>query len=209
MTSSVRHIPTFGLGLVGAWTALAAGVQSDSVELRRGFLPDGTMHLLESTNVVSVIAGLLVLFAITMILSRAFSDHRREVRREILGLPEGPRFHAVDAMAHCVWRAGRIDLDRLHRALEIARNATDMDYSIDHIHEVALRADRLVGPMSFHHMRDRVGHDDRVMIFNAALSVLLADGPLSPGDRMILRTLSRGLGLRREELRDLGKLLGH
>ena len=196
----------FGFGLVAAWTTLAFGVQSKSVQVRQGFLPDGTIDLLESTNVTSVVAALLVMFAIVMILSRAFSDQRREVRREILGLPDGPQFHAVDAMAHCVWRAGRIDLDRLKRALEIARNTTDMDYTIDHLHEVVMRVDRLVGPMSFHHMRDQMSPEARVVVFNAALSVLLADGPLSPGDRTILKTLARGLGLGRNELHDLSKL---
>jgi hypothetical protein len=209
MTTSIRHVPTFGFGLGAAWVTLAFGVQTSQTELRSGFLPEGAVVLLESTNVTSFVAGILVLFAITLMATRYMSDSRRELRREILGLELGPQFHAVDVMTHCVWRAGKIDIDRLHRALEIARNVTDMDYRLDHLHEAALRADRLVGPMSFHHMRDTMEPAQRIVVFNAALSVLLADGPLSPGDRIFLKTLARGLGLGRSDLRDLGKLIPH
>ncbi|TFL18347.1 hypothetical protein [Jannaschia formosa] len=202
-----KHLPLFGLGLIAAWTTLAAGVEADDLEVDRGFLPPGTRGLLSEYSMGALLGAMLTLIAVTLIVVRLSRGQRRELRREVLGLSEGPRFAVVDAMVHCVWRGGEINEDRLARALQIAREAIGMDFSEAHLREAALRADRLIGPGTFWHMRDGMTRGERMVVFNAALSVLLEDGPLTPGDRAMLKSLSRGLRLRRDDLRDLGRLI--
>lgn len=207
MAMSTKHLPMLGLGLVAAWTTLAAGVQAESVEMHRSFLPPAAVRLFEGFDVAAILGGALALGSLGVLALRIGRRQRRGLRREIVGLTQGPRFNVVDAMAHCVWRAGKIDDTRLERALEIARNTTEMDYRDEHLREAALRADRFIGPMTFWHMREGMTRGERMVVFNSALSVLLADGPLTPGDRSMLKSLSRGLRLRRADLRDLGKLI--
>lgn len=132
---------------------------------------------------------------------------RRDARRQVTGLRNGPRFRAVDAMCHAVWNGRRIDEARLSRALQIARDTTDMDFTRAHLREVASRADRIILSTNFYWMRDGLTRPERMVIFNAAVSVLLADGPLVRADRTFLRRLARGLGLRQADLRDLARLV--
>lgn len=132
---------------------------------------------------------------------------RRSLRRSLSGLANGPRFRAVDAMAHAVWDGRRIDPERLRRAVELARSMTDMDYDRDRLRRIALRVDRIILPFTFRWMRDGLTHDEKLAIFNATVSVMLASGRLRRTDRFLLKTLSRGLGLRRDDLRDLKRLI--
>lgn len=155
---------------------------------------------------LSWLAGILVVIAVVLLIGHRLRLNRRVARLGIAGLRNGPRFRVVDAMCHAVWKGRKINETRLARALEIARGATDMDFSIDHIREIALRADRLIIPTNFYWMRDGLTVDEKMVIFNAALSVLLADGPLMRSDRAFLRTLARGLGLGRKQLRHLTHL---
>ncbi|MEM7488322.1 MAG: hypothetical protein AAF390_04265 [Pseudomonadota bacterium] len=156
-----------------------------------------------------ILLGLaVVLFCavLAFVVQRRLRLRRRALRREVSGLAEGARFRLVDAICHAVWRGGSIDADRLSRALEIARNATDMDYDKAHLKEVALRVDRWAIPFGFHWMRAGLDREEKLVIFNAAVSVMLASGRLSRADQRVLRRLSRGLGLRRADLRDLARL---
>ncbi|WP_146204792.1 hypothetical protein [Jannaschia seohaensis] len=192
---------------MAAWTTIGAGVEANQPQVDRGFLPQRAVDAFADYSLTAVFGAILTLTAVTLIVLRLTRAQRRELRREVLGLPEGPRFNVVDAMVHCVWRGNEIDEKRLERALQIARATTEMDYSEAHIREAALRADRLIGPGSFWHLRDGMTRGERMVVFNAALSVLLEDGPLTPGDRSMLKSLSRGLRLGREDLRYLGKLI--
>ncbi|MDB2407991.1 hypothetical protein N9W17_05695 [Jannaschia sp.] len=204
---STKHLPLLGLGLVAAWTTLAAGVEANDVDVDRGFLPAAATDLFAGYSLVATMGAVLTVVAVSFVVLRVSRGQRRGLRSDVLGLPGGARFNVVDAMVHCVWRGGEIDETRLDRALEISRGMTDMDFTEGHLREAALRADRLIGRGSFWHMRDGMTRGERMVVFNAALSVLLADGPLTPGDRLMLKALSQGLRLRRDDLRDLGKLI--
>jgi hypothetical protein len=110
-------------------------------------------------------------------------------------------------MAHVLERDRRIDPERVGRAVEIARKATGLDFTADHMRELAARADRLILPLSFWWMREGMSAEDRMRAFNAAVSVMVASGRLSQADRTLLRHLGRGLGLRRADLRELAPLV--
>ena len=174
---------------------------------RFGSLPIQITDWLAQAYVLPTIIGTLVLIAAALLIWQRMRIARREIRRRITGLKNGPRFRAFDAMVHAVWRNRRIDEDRLRRAHGIARDMTDMDFTIAHIREAAMRADRLILPTNFLWMREGLEQPEKLVIFNATVSVLLADGPLTRADRGFLRALTRGLGLGRRELRDLGHLI--
>ena len=155
-----------------------------------------------------VLLFLIALVPIAVFVGRhALRKWRRDIRREILGLGNGPRFRCVDAMCHAAWSGGTLRRARLERALEIARGSTDMNFTADHLREAATRCDRIIRPVNFRWMREGLNRDEKMAIFNAATSVSLADGPLDSGDRTFLRHLTRGLGLDRRELRDLSRLI--
>ncbi len=95
----------------------------------------------------------------------------------------------------------------MKRALQIARDTTGMDFTSTHMREMAQRADRLIVPTNFDWMREDLNREEKLLIFNATLSVLLADGPMGRSDRVFLRTLARGLRLGRTDLRALARLI--
>ncbi|CTQ31366.1 hypothetical protein JAN5088_00122 [Jannaschia rubra] len=132
---------------------------------------------------------------------------RRALRRRITGLPDGPRFRMVDAMCHAVWAERRIDPERLRRAADIARDTTGMDFHPDRLRDAAMRVDRGGPPPGFRWMRHGLTPAEKMVIFNATISVLLADGPLSSADRKFLRRLVRGLGIPSDDLGDLNRVL--
>ncbi|WP_179378216.1 hypothetical protein [Jannaschia marina] len=174
------------------------------------FLGPWAASLLEGFRLGQIlpwVAGCLAVTAAFLLVGHRMRRRRRALRLEIAGLRNGPRFSAVDAMCHAVWKGRTIEAARLARALEIARDTTEMDFTASHLREIARRADRLILPTNFYWMRDGLTRPERMVIFNATVSVLLADGPLTRADRAFLRTLTRGLGLRQDDLRDLARLV--
>ncbi len=113
----------------------------------------------------------------------------------------------VDAMCHAVWAERRIDPERLRRAADIARDTIGMDFQPDRLREAAMRVDRGGLPPGFRWMRHGLTPAEKMVIFNATISVLLADGPLSSADRKFLRRLVRGLGVPSDDLGDLNRVL--
>ncbi|UWQ18039.1 hypothetical protein [Jannaschia sp. M317] len=188
---------------------LSAPVKADidPVAPHQHFLPTAVIEAFGKLNLLPWVAGLFALGAVALLATHRLRLRRRTLRREIMGLKDGPRFRVVDAMAHATWRKGKIDPDRLKRAHEVARNTTKMDFDIDHIREVAHRADRVIFPGTFHYLGDNLNEAEKLVVFNAAVSVMLASGPLSPIDRSHLKTMASGLRLRRSDLRDLRKLI--
>ncbi|MGB3408028.1 MAG: hypothetical protein WBA67_11090 [Jannaschia sp.] len=172
-----------------------------------GFLPSSFADWLRDVHLLPWVGASIAVIAVIVLFGHKMRMRRRELRRAILGLPNGARFRVVDGMIHCVWHTRHIDPKRLKRALEIARNTTNMDYTTDHLREAAMRADRLIIPTNFRYMADGLTSSEKMLVFSSALSVLLADGPLSAHDRNILKILARGLRLRRDELRSLGNLI--
>ncbi|CTQ49026.1 hypothetical protein [Jannaschia donghaensis] len=164
-------------------------------------------RLLPGVEILPWLAGCLAIIAVVLLLIHRARLARRKVRVGIAGLSNGPRFRVVDAMAHAVWKGRGINEQRLSRALEIARDTTDMDFSKDHLREIALRTDRIIFPSNFRWMRDGLTQPERMVIFNSTLSVLLTDGPLTRSDRSFLRTVARGLGLKDKDLRHLAHLI--
>lgn len=162
---------------------------------------------LSGANLLPWAGGCLVVIAVTLLIWHRFRLTRRKARIEIAGLRNGPRFRLVDTMCHAVWKGRKIEEARLVRALQIARDSTQMDFTSDHMREIALRADRLIVPPNFYWMRADLTRSERMVIFNSTVSVLLADGPLTRSDRAFLRTVARGLGLRDDDLRDLAHLI--
>jgi hypothetical protein len=153
------------------------------------------------------LAGAIGFAALFLTARHRMRLHRRRVRREVSGLPDAARFRVLDAMSHVIRRNGRVSAERLRRAVEIARQVTDMDYSGDHLREMALRADRFIHPLSFRWMRRGLTREEKLLIFNATASTIVASGGLSRSDRSVLRNLGGGLGLKRRDLRDLARLL--
>lgn len=193
-----------------ALTVLSRPANAQISEPRMGlsFLPEPVAEWLETFRVLPWSAGCLAVIAIVLLVGHRMRLRRRAIRTEILGLPNGgPRFRVVDAMVHAVWMGRKINEDRLKRALEVARDTTNMDYTLDHMREAAMRADRIIIPLNFHWMRDGLSRDEKMVIFNATVSVLLADGPMTRSDRAFLRTLTNGLGLHWSDLRHLARLV--
>ncbi len=172
-----------------------------------GTLPGPIQNWLDNVQLLPWLGGALAISTFTFVAIHRFRLRRRKMRQDIAGLPNGPRFRVVDAMCHAVWRGAKINDARLHRAHELARDTVEMDYTPEHMREQALRADRLIIPTNFLWMRDGLTKGEKMVIFNATLSVLLADGPLTKHDRRFLKIMARGLGLGRHELRNLGKLI--
>ncbi|MEM9796165.1 MAG: hypothetical protein AAF919_06730 [Pseudomonadota bacterium] len=172
-----------------------------------GVLPKPLADFLRAVDFTPWIAGLILLATLALWAFDRLRKRRRGVRQRILDLGGGARFRVVDAMCHAVWRGRAMDQNRLTRALEIARSTTDRAYTIDHIRETADRADRLILPMNFNWMRDGLTTREKMVVVNAAVSVLLADGPLTTTDRRFAAILVRGLGLSRHDLRDLARLM--
>lgn len=189
--------------------AAFANVPSDSEGAFLGPLGAPLHRFLTEVNFLPWIAGCVAVIAVVLLVGHRLRLTRRRARLGIAGLKNGPRFRVVDAMCHAVWKSHKIDEARLSRALEIARDTTEMNFTKNHLREMALRADRLIIPTNFYWMRDGLTGTERMVIFNATVSVLLADGPLTRSDRAFLRTLARGLGLGRKELRDLAHLIMH
>lgn len=172
-----------------------------------GQLPAVPGEIVDRTIVLPVVLGVLLVLALAIAVHHRMRRRRRQIRQEILGLANGPRFRVVDAMCHSLMRKGRIDPDRLARAHEIARGTTGMDFSREHLREVARRADRVLLPTDFRWMRAGLTREEKMVIFNAVAAVLLVDGPLDRTDRRFLRVLVRGLGVGRRELRRLGDMI--
>jgi hypothetical protein len=172
------------------------------------FLPSAVSQALGQISASSfALLAVPVLLGVVLALHHRMRLHRRELRREILNLRPGPRFSVMDAMIHCLRVDGKIHDRRLSRALEIGRATTDMNYAREHLQEAALRADRITPPRGFAYLGQGLTQDERMVAFNAAVSVLLADGSLTPADRRLLGRLSRGLRLHRRDLRALGRLI--
>lgn len=186
-----------------------AEAEGDAVAEQAGlsFLPQALTQWIEGLRILPWSAGCLAVIALVLFFGHKMRLQRRAIRQVILGLPNGARFRVVDAMVHCVWNTRKINPERLNRAVEIARNTTNMDYTKEHLREAALRADRLIIPTNFRYMGEGLSHAEKMVVFNSAVSVMLADGPLTQGDRSMLKVLARGLRLRRHELRQLSKLI--
>lgn len=187
----------------------AAGAQGDTSSDSSFLGPLGPplRAFFANDQILPWIAGVLAVAAIVLLVAHRLRLKRRAARVQITGLRNGPRFRVVDAMCHAVWKGRKIDEARLARTLEIARDTTNMDFTIDHMREVALRADRLIIPANFHWMREGLKPEEKLVVFNTTVSVLLADGPLTRSDRAFLRTVARGLRLGRKQLRHLAHLV--
>ncbi|WGH80098.1 hypothetical protein [Jannaschia ovalis] len=202
--------PPRPLAQAAAFFALLAGPARAGDLMDRGELhlfPGPIQSWLETVRVLPWSIGCVSIIALILTVARRLRLRRRDMRRTVLGLSNGPRFRAVDAMCHAVWKGRGIHPKRLKRALEIARSLTDMDFTEDHLREAAQRADRIIIPINFRWMRKGLTQGEKMVVFNAALSVLLAEAPLSPSDRAFLMVLARGLGLKRDQLRGLSALL--
>ncbi|SDZ42167.1 hypothetical protein SAMN05444004_1148 [Jannaschia faecimaris] len=204
-----NYLTVLGVAAAAVWPALAlATTPREEQEALLGPLTEPLWQLFEGLNrLLPWIGGCLAVIAIVLLVAHRLRLHRRATRVAISGLRNGPRFRVVDAMCHAIWKASKIDETRLARALEIARNTTEMDFTKEHLREIAIRADRVIVPTNFLWMRDGLTASERMVIFNASVSVLLAGGPLSRSDRAFLRTVARGLGLGHKDLRDLAALI--
>ncbi|MEM7644878.1 MAG: hypothetical protein AAF366_20525 [Pseudomonadota bacterium] len=172
-----------------------------------GFLPQAFRGFITQDRIVLALISILVCLSLVALVHHRMRLRRRALRQQISGLSNGARFRLVDAVVHAAWRRRKLDDVRLRRALEIARDATDMDYDLSHMRELALRADRLILPLNFRWMRANLDRTEKLVIFNAATSVIVASGRLTRADQRFLGNLSRGLGLKRSDLRDLARLV--
>ena len=145
-----------------------------------------------------------VLLTSVLVLYKRLVQRNRLKRIAILGVGRAtPAFMMMDVLIHAIRKRGRVDPARLDRALQIARDLTEMDYADVHLREAARLADRVVTSLTFRWMRPRLDAQTRRRILEATVAVLLADGPLSPIDKAFLRKLTREIGMPRAELRDL------
>ena len=156
---------------------------------------------------LSVAAGLMLLGVLAVSTMRRAAKERHKARIEVLGIGRGHAFMLLDVLCHAIRKGGAVHPARLERALLIARDMTDIDYTEDHLREAAANADRFVTPMSFWWMRPALSEADRQRLFQTTLAVLLEAGPLTHADRTFLRTLTRAIGMRHAETGDLGWLL--
>ena len=152
-----------------------------------------------------IISGVLALAA--HLIRERLRTRRREMRREISGLGNGPRFRVVDAMTHALMPERHLSQPRLARAVEIARDTTDMGYTKDHLTEMAARSDYLILPWDFRWMRDGLDLSEKLVIFNSVAAVMLADGSIVRRDRRLLRAIASGLRLKARDLRHLAHLI--
>ncbi|GIT91312.1 hypothetical protein JANAI62_17680 [Jannaschia pagri] len=208
MKSPVSVYLSLAVSAVVIWALAPASGQAQTAPAQnRSFVPTALADWWETVSLLPWVIGLMGLAAVFAFCVHKLRLRRRALRREILGLPDGVRFRVADAIVHCVWRSRKIDGERLKRAVEVARNTTNMDYSADHLREAAVRADRVIIPTNFLYMAADLTQKEKLVVFNAAVSVLLADGPLTMHDRNMLKFLAAGLRLRRHELRDLRHLI--
>ncbi|WP_298436719.1 hypothetical protein [uncultured Jannaschia sp.] len=208
MTRFSLLLRSFAPTALGAAATASRAIADPIVEQPAfGVFPTGLLDGFDPAQLLPWVAGCIAVAAVAVMIGDRLRRRRRDMRQAILGLGNGPRFRAVDAICHAVWKGRKIEGERLKRALEIARATTDMDYTADHIREAAARADRVHLPLSFRWMREGLTDAEKMVIFNSTLSVLLADAPLTHADRAFLGRLTRGLGLKRRHLRNLGRLL--
>ncbi|SFJ40038.1 hypothetical protein [Jannaschia pohangensis] len=169
-------------------------------------VPHWLADALSPGKILFCVSITLILAATFVTLVTRFRRKRRIMRHELLELRNGPRFRMIDAMCHAARKANTISKPRLQRALEIARDATGKDYTLEQLNEVALLTDRVIVPTNFFWMRDGLNKGEKMVVFNSTASVLLADGPLTRSERTFLRILTRGLGLTEDDLRHLSSL---
>lgn len=193
--------------LISLLIAGSVAAQAANEDAPSGFVPQVIADWFNGIQLVPWLAGAVVFIVVFSLVAQKLRLRRREMRRQITGLPNGARFRVVDAMVHCVWHARKIDKERLKRALELARNTTNMDYTLEHIREAAMRADRIIIPTNFMYLADGLTHAEKMVVFNSSVSVLLADGPLTMADRKLLKVLARGMRLRHRDLSYLGRLI--
>ncbi|KIT14217.1 TerB family tellurite resistance protein [Jannaschia aquimarina] len=135
-------------------------------------------------------------------LRRGMRSRRRRIRREIMGLPDGPVFRLIDAMAHAAACDGDAAPEELEHILRVAREVTDLDYTADHISELVSRSERprSVGAMRREFADGLTVAQGRLML-NAVLSVVAADGRMAGAEKRFVNRLTKALGFRRKEVR--------
>lgn len=198
--------PLFGV-LTSLCFTVPALCQTAAEVPQTSFLPPVFGDWVTQDSVLLIGVATLICLACAMLVRHRMRLRRRALRQEISGLANGPRFRMVDIVSHASWRGRTLDEVRLKRALDVARDVTDMDYEIAHLREVALRADRFILPFNFWWMRADLNRDEKLVLFNAATSVMVASGRLSRADQRFLGVLSRSLGLKRSDLRDLARIV--
>jgi hypothetical protein len=204
MPRSLARFPRLLTGFAFPQTAIAGEGWHTSF---LGPLSEPIWRWLDSPAMLPAIAIAVAVIGLCVLVAGNLRMRRRHARLAISGLRNGARFRVVDAMCHAVWDGRTINTVRVKRALQIARDTTGMDFTSSHIQEMAQRADRIIIPTNFNWMREDLNREEKLLIFNATLSVLLADGPMGRSDRVFLRTLARGLRLGRTDLRALARLI--
>lgn len=199
-----------------AWPALAAfawSAQPASAQFQRGVpmhvhepffvFPDFVNLTVLGLHWHSLLALAILFVVVVASIHRRHAKDRHKERIRILGVGRGQSFMLLDVLVHAVWKGRAINEDRVNRAVEFAKSMTDMGYDETHIREAALKADRLITPLSFRWMRRALQMADRRRIFETALAVMLESGPLTGPDRAFLRCLIRALELEPDVIGDL------
>ncbi|MEL6586379.1 MAG: TerB family tellurite resistance protein [Pseudomonadota bacterium] len=125
----------------------------------------------------------------------AMRAKRRDIRLQILGIGDGPVFQMIDVMCHAALADGKTDPSEVTAIRELARNLTGLDFQDLHITEMVSRADRLTKPRDFVQFGRGLDAQQRLTILDGALSVILADGTLSPPEEEFLKNLTLGMKL--------------
>ena len=170
-------------------------------------VPDLMLVHLANVPWLSLGALPVLTVALAAMVHRRMAKARHKSRIALLGVGRGQAFMLVDVLCHAIRKGRSIHPARLERALQIARDLTEMDYTEDHLREAARRADTIVTPLTFSWMRGALSDADRRRIFETTLAVMIEAGPLGHGDRAFLRTLTGAIGLRPEDTGDLGWLI--
>ncbi len=162
--------------------------------------PELSLKYIASSFSLWIVAGLLILFILN-ILTKSGSNERK--RKKLIGDVHPYVHRMVEVMAHAARANGKIETAEVTHILETVQKISGVTPTIEQVIRVINLTPKIRADKEYKALGRGLDADGRQSMFNAAVSVIAADGVIDRKERKWLAKLGRGLGYRKAEMMEI------
>lgn len=170
---------------------IAAGVPPEPGlslnEMMRGFF---WLYVLPLAAYIGATAG-------RILRSRLPQKSRAELRRDVLGMEEGPLFRLIDAMCHAAAADGAADTTAIRQITELAQELTGLDVQEEHVIYAVNHRDALQYGFEFRRFGKGLTPEQKAVVLQGVRTVLNDQGGLTRAEEVFLNRIGRALKVKR------------
>lgn len=162
--------------------------------------PELSLRFLGNSFSLWLVAGLLVLLILNLLLKSGSSERKR---KKLIGDVHPYVHRMVEVMAHAARANGKIETAEVTHILETVQRIGGVTPTIEQVVRVINLTPKIRADKEYKALGRGLDAEGRQKMFNAAVSVIAADGVIDKKERKWLAKLGRGLGYRKAEMMDI------